>query len=315
MVKTDKIVITGAAGLVGQNLLVELRSQGYENIVALDKNRKNMEILKSLHPEVTTVTTDLVERGSWETHFTGARRLFLLQAHITGSNWEEFQKDTLDSTENVLSAAKEAKVPFTVFAGSSVVHSVKSDNYSKSKLMQEEMTLSSGLSCCVLRPTLMFGWFDPKHLGWLARFMRKTPIFPIPGDGKFIRQPLYVLDFCKALIWCSENCPTGKIYDLTGTEDITYIDIIRTIKKIKKFKTIILRLPIPLFRFLMKCYALIFKKPAFVSDQLDSLIAGDYFSGVSFEENFGVTPTPFYEAMVETLTHEPYCSVVLHRVD
>ena len=25
----------------------------------------------------------------------------------------------------------------------------------------------------MLRPTLMFGWFDQKHLGWLSRFMAK----------------------------------------------------------------------------------------------------------------------------------------------
>jgi len=33
----------------------------------------------------------------------------------------------------------------------------------------------------------MFGWFDRKHLGWLARFMRKVPIFPVPDRGDFLR--------------------------------------------------------------------------------------------------------------------------------
>ena len=36
----------------------------------------------------------------------------------------------------------------------------------------------------ILRPTLMFGWFDRKHLGWLARFMQKAPVFPIHVPGK-----------------------------------------------------------------------------------------------------------------------------------
>ena len=43
--------------------------------------------------------------------------------------------------------------------------------------------------------TLMFGWFE--NMGWLALFMKKMPIFPIPGNGNFIRQPLFVKDFVK----------------------------------------------------------------------------------------------------------------------
>ncbi|HFL6939575.1 TPA: NAD(P)-dependent oxidoreductase, partial [Stenotrophomonas maltophilia] len=32
--KNDKIVLTGAAGLVGQNLIVEMKQQGYTRLVA-----------------------------------------------------------------------------------------------------------------------------------------------------------------------------------------------------------------------------------------------------------------------------------------
>ena len=38
--KNDKLVITGAAGLLGQNLVTELIQQGYVNITALDKDKK-----------------------------------------------------------------------------------------------------------------------------------------------------------------------------------------------------------------------------------------------------------------------------------
>ncbi|MDR2354515.1 MAG: NAD(P)-dependent oxidoreductase [Deltaproteobacteria bacterium] len=313
MEKDQKIIITGAAGLVGQNLVTLLLDLGYTNIVALDKNQNNLEILSNLHPEVTAITANLSDPGPWDTHFQGASRLFLLHAQITGSTWEEFSYNTLDSTRLVLQAAKQSQIPFTIFVGSSVIHSVKSDNYSRSKQEQEQMTLDSKLPSCVLRPTLLFGWFDPKHLGWLSRFMEKYPIFPIPGHGNYLRQPLYVRDFCRALIWCMENTPQGKAYDLTGSENVTYLEIIKTIKKIKKLKTLIIKLPCGLFRFLMKFYSIFSKHPPFVADQLDSLIAGDFFTGDSFLENFGFTTTPFYEAMAETLTKKPYSSVTLKR--
>jgi len=311
--KNAKLLITGAAGLVGQNLIAELSRQGYGNITAIDKHEGNLAILQKLHPDVICLRADLAEAGGWEKHFAGAERLFLLQAQITGATFAPFQRNTLDSTQNVLAAAEKYAIPFTVFVSSSVLNSVADDNYTRSKRAQEEMVKASGLAACFVRPTLMFGWFDPKHLGWLSRFMAKTPIYPIPGHGRYVRQPLYVLDFCRVLIWCAEQRPEGKTYDIVGEEDITYIDIIRVIKKVKKLKTLIVTIPVPLFKLMMKAYALFAANPPFVADQLDALMAGDYFTGDSLPKTFGLTPTPFAEAIRETFTHPEYSAVLLER--
>ena len=313
MKKDTALLITGAAGLVGQNLVAELARQGYTAITALDNHQGNLDILRALHPGVTCVHADLALPGEWERHFTGVERLFLLQSQITGGSFAPFQRNTLDSTRNVLDAAQKHGVPFTVLVGSSVVNSVADDNYTRSKKIQEDMARASGLPHCVVRPTLMFGWFDPKHLGWLSRFMERVPVYPIPGHGRYMRQPLYAPDFCRVLIWCAEHAPEGKSFNIIGEEDITYIDIIRTIKKIKKLRTLVLPVPVPIFRLLLNLYALLIKNPPFVADQLDALIAGDFFTGDAMRETFGLTPTPFAKAMEETFTHPVYSKVVLER--
>jgi len=309
----DKLVITGAAGLVGQNLVAELLRQGYTDIVALDNHQNNLAILQRLHPAVRCIHADLSEPGPWEEELAGAARLFLLQAQITSATWAPFQRNTLDSAARVLASAKRHQTPFTVFVGSSVVNSVADDHYTRSKRSQEALMAESGLPYCVARPTLMFGWFDPKHLGWLSRFMAKTPVFPIPGHGRFMRQPLYVLDFCRVLIRCAELAQNGAAYDIVGQEDVTYVDIVRSIRRAKGLHTVLVHLPIWFFRLLMRTYALLLPNPPFVADQLDALTAGDYFRGISIKEVFGVTPTPFAQAIEETFTHPVYSSVVLER--
>ncbi len=311
--KTDKIVISGAAGLVGQNLVSELSEQGYANILALDKHQKNLDILHERHPFITSVRADLSSPGPWRDSLAGAARLFLLQAQITGGQYDVFQRNTIDSTRNVLDAAKERGVDFTIFTGSSVVHSVADDNYTRSKIAQEALVRQSRLKHCIVRPTLMFGWFDPKHLGWLSRFMGKAPFFPIPGHGRYIRQPLYVRDFCRVLIWCAENSPDKKAYDIVGQEAVSYVDIVRHIKRVKKLKTPIIHLPVPLFRLLMRAYAFVSKNPPFVEDQLDALMAGDCFTGEDMYARFGIEPTPFAAAVEETFTHPVYSRVILER--
>jgi len=307
----SKIVITGAAGLVGQNLIALLREEGFKKIIAIDKHAQNLATLAGLHPGLTTLLADLAEPGAWEETFAGAAVLVQLQAQIAGLSAAPFVRNNLTATERVLAAAKGQGVGFLVHASSSVVKSVADDDYTRTKRAQEDLVRAGGIPYCILRPTLMFGWFDPKHLGWLARFMARVPVFPIPGHGRYMRQPLYNRDFCRAILACMRTRPAGAEYDLVGPDRIDYIDMIRAIREAKGLKTPIVRIPYGLFDALLRLYALFSAKPPFTADQLKALTAGDHFSGVDMEATFGFRPTPFREALRETFGHPVYSRVAL----
>ncbi len=311
--KNAKIVLTGAAGLVGQNLLVEMQAQGYTRLVAIDKHEYNLAILKRLHPGAETILADLAESGAWEDAFAGAACVVQLHAQITGKFPDLFVRNNLDATRRVLEAARDHAVPYLVHISSSVVNSAANDDYTNTKKAQEKLVVDSGIRHCILRPTLMFGWFDPKHLGWLSRFMAKTPIFPIPGDGRYMRQPLYERDFCRCIVRCIEWQPDGAAFDVCGDTRIDYIDIIRTIKRAKRLHTVILPIPYGLFRWLLRIYARFSGKPPFTADQLDALSAGDEFHGVDTRAVFGVAQTPFVDAVRESYCDPQYSAIVLKR--
>lgn len=311
--KHAKLVLTGAAGLVGQNLVVELKAQGYDNIVAIDKHAYNLEILHRLHPDVVILEQDLAEDGSWGNAFAGAACVIQLHAQITGKFSDAFVRNNIDATRRVLDAIRKHNVPYLVHISSSVVNSVANDDYTNTKKAQEKLVVESGIPHCVLRPTLMFGWFDPKHLGWLSRFMAKTPVFPIPGDGRYMRQPLYERDFCRCIVRCIETQPAGDIYDVVGNTRIDYVDIIKTIKKAKQLRTPIVHIPYGLFHFLLRVYAIFSGKPPFTAAQLTALTAGDEFYGVDTERVFGVRQTPFPEAVRESYCDPRYSPIVLKR--
>lgn len=309
--KTDRIVITGAAGLVGQNLVTLLCEEGYRNIVAIDKHDHNLATLHSLHPEVQCKVADLSEPGDWVRLLDGAAVVVQLHAQIAGLTREPFVRNNVVATGRVLDAVRAANVPFLVHASSSVVNSVADDDYTRTKKEQERLVAESGLRCCILRPTLMFGWFDPKHLGWLARFMERVPVFPIPGHGRYMRQPLYNRDFCRAILAVMNSQPAGAVYDLTGPDRIDYIDMIRTIRDVKGLRTPIVRIPCGLFAALLRIYALFSSKPPFTASQLKALTAGDDFRGVDIQAVFGFAPTPFRVAIEETFGHPVYSAIAL----
>jgi nucleoside-diphosphate-sugar epimerase len=308
-----KVVVTGAAGLVGQNLVLLLREAGYTNLVAIDKQSANLRLLSQLNPGVRVVEADLAEPGAWVREFEGAGTALVLHAQITGKTQAPFERNNLAASDLVFKAIAQSKVPFSVHVSSSVINSVADDDYTKTKKAQERMFLDSGLPGCVLRPTLMYGWFDPKHFGWLARFMEKAPVFPVPGHGRYMRQPLYERDFCRAILWCIANRPLGKIYDLVGNERIDYIDIIHAIRDVKGLRTPIVRIPYDLFDAMLRLYAVFSDKPPFTSSQLKALTAGDDFKGVDIEQTFGFKPTPFAEGIRETFCHPVYSKYVVER--
>jgi len=307
----QKIILPGGAGLVGQNLVARLKAKGYTHIVVLDKHAANVEVLRRMHPDVLTECVDLSQPGSWQAHFAQAGAVVMLQAQIGGIDYAEFERNNLTSTQLILDAIRAGHVDQLVHISSSVVESVADDFYTQTKKIQERMVLDSGIVCPVLRPTLMFGWFDRKHLGWLSRFMQKVPVFPIPGHGRYLRQPLYAGDFCNIIISCIENRITNGVFNISGHEKVDYIDIIREIKRATRAGTAIVKIPYGLFHGLLWLWALFDRNPPFTTQQLAALVAKDEFEVIDWPGKFGVRCTPFAEAMEETFRHPVYSNVVL----
>ena len=306
-----RVILPGGAGLVGQNLVVRLKARGYRDIVVLDKHRANLEILRRLHPDIEAREADLAEPGDWRALLRDTDVVVMLQAQIGGHYLEEFEKNNLEATRLILESLDRSNPPYLVHVSSSVVESVAEDFYSTTQRRQEAMVLGSGFACPVLRPTLMFGWFDRKHLGWLSRFMARIPVFPVPGRGRFMRQPLYAGDFCDIIISCIEHRRGSGVYNITGQERIDYIDMIREIRRITGSRSLILHLPYHLFHLLLRIWGWFDRNPPFTTQQLEALVADDEFEVIDWPAIFDVQATPFASAVQETFRHPEYSDVVL----
>ncbi|MEL6217778.1 MAG: NAD-dependent epimerase/dehydratase family protein [Pseudomonadota bacterium] len=294
------ICITGAAGLVGQSLVRLLAKNGFNKLRCVDKDRRSLALMNALDPAVELLEGDLSDAQVAERAVTGSEILIIGQAQISGLTYEPFDQNTVVATRHLIEAAKRAGVRHIVLISSSVVLSEADDFYTRSKRAQERMVCESGLPHTVLRPTLMFGDFDRKHLGWLRQFLAKSPVFPVPGDGRFIRQPLYVRDFCAVIASALERPPTGAVYDISGLEKIEYIEIIRTIRRVTGLRTPILRLPYRLFWALLWTAGKVLPRPPFSTQQLEALVIDETFPVIDWPNQFGVTPTPFETAAQQT---------------
>lgn len=300
-----KVFLPGGAGLVGLNLIALLRQQHPDwDLLVVDKKTEAIAIGRSLFPDVQFLHEDLthINAVQWPEAIRDCQACVMLQAEIGNTDPTQFERNNIRSTEVVLAQMEQSSIKRLVHISSSVVNSVATDLYTQTKRKQEEIVHAAWSDAVVLRPTLMFGWFDRKHLGWLARFMKKSPLFPIPGSGRFIRQPLFVADFCQLIERCLADPSIQGVYDITGMEQVSYISLMRQLRQAVGSHSWIIHLPIPLFSFLLRVWARISRQPAFTNSQLKALTAGDEFEVIDWPGIFHVSATPLAEAL--RITHQ-----------
>jgi hypothetical protein len=97
-----KIALTGAAGLVGQNLVPRLKARGFTDIIAIDKHPANTAILRWLHPDITVIEADLATAGGWQNAIVDADVVILSHAQIGGLDSDAFVANNVTATERVI---------------------------------------------------------------------------------------------------------------------------------------------------------------------------------------------------------------------
>jgi nucleoside-diphosphate-sugar epimerase len=298
------IVVTGAAGMLGQNLIPRLLARG-DRIVALDKNAATLGVLAERAPRAETQVADLAEDGEWIGRFDGADAVIDLKAQITSPDRALHLRNNAAATERVVRACERHGVPHLVYLSSSVVISKASDFYTESKRLGEATVRESRAPHTILRPPLMFGPGDIKHLGLILGLMTRLPVIPLPGHGRFMRQPLYVGDMCAVIERVLERKAEGGIFNIIGHERLPFVDLLREIRRIRGLSNFFVPLPRWAFRLALRVQRTLSRRTIFTVEQLDALTAGDDFPVEPWVETFGVPYSPFRSVAPQTyLEHD-----------
>ncbi|MBI4587581.1 MAG: hypothetical protein HY725_01980 [Candidatus Rokubacteria bacterium] len=87
--------------------------------------------------------------------------------------------------------------------------------------------MGSGLSCGIVRPTVVFGP-DDILINNSAWFLRTFPIFAIPGDGQYRLQPVYVEDVAELAVRVGHDTANVTL-DAVGPEIYTFDALVNLI--------------------------------------------------------------------------------------
>ena len=99
--------------------------------------------------------------------------------------------------------------------------------YFRGKAEVERDVSGSGLSYAIVRPTLVFGPRDVlvNNIAW---GLRRSPVFPIAGDGSYRVQPVSVEDVATICVDAADG-EEDVVLDAAGPETITYDELVRLV--------------------------------------------------------------------------------------
>lgn len=256
-----KILVTGAAGFIGSHLTEALLTTGHDvvaidallpNLYPIERKKSNWDLLGGLEIVPERIQLDLrepfhasiIEDCDYIFHLAAMPGLSL--------SWEQTQlyiDCNLLATANLLRACnlKNLKKFFYISTSSVYGRSIKGDEssnvspispYGVTKLAAEAMVAAysdaTGMPFSIFRPFSVYG---PRQRGdmafniFIGKLIRDQEI-SIFGDGSQSRTNTYVSDLVNGLISGIENANHGEIYNLSGTEQYSVLEVIDLLSRI-----------------------------------------------------------------------------------
>ncbi|MFI1337299.1 NAD(P)H-binding protein [Streptomyces sp. NPDC020845] len=201
------LLLTGATGNVGRELVRQLDAQGTEfRILVRDPARA-----ADLPQRAERVVADLDEPTTLTSAFHGADRLFLLTPGIGTAH-----------TAHAVAAAQAAGVRHIVHLSSFNVLGDPMPAMGRWHHERENLVRASGIPATFLRP----GGFMTNALDWLPTLREARYVLDPIGPGRYA--PIDPADIAAvAAIALTEDGHQGKEYVLTGAETLTVTDQVR----------------------------------------------------------------------------------------
>jgi uncharacterized protein YbjT (DUF2867 family) len=116
-------------------------------------------------------------------------------------------------------------------------------SYYRGKAQVEAALATSGVSHAILRPTVLFG-DEPILANSIAWLLRRSPVFGIPGDGRYGIQPIAVEDLARLVLEAIDRTDDFTA-DAAGPEVLSFTELVEAIRAATGSRARLVHLPGP----------------------------------------------------------------------
>ena len=291
--KHKEILLFGASGQIGRNLIRKLTKNNYK-IIALTRNiHRAGYILKT---QANPGYLDVVEANMFD--IPKIEKLIVkadVCINLIGILFEKGSSNFINIHEKFPSMLAELckKKDLSKFIHISAlgVEKAKDSKYAKSKLNGENSVRKNFKEAIILKPSIVYS-VDDNFTTMLMGLFNLLPIFPLYYGGKTKFMPLHCSDICNLISSLVQDDTIGETIECIGPEELTFKEIIEKLLKLLDKKRLFV--PVPLFAAnIMATFFQILPKPLITKDQIkllfyDNIPSGKYKTNNDINKNFNL---------------------------
>ncbi len=288
------IVMTGATGFVGANLVKELVREGFE-VRCIVRKTSEIGFLKDLG--VDLIHGDVTEKASLLKAVEGADKCLSLVGILFEKGDVTFKSIHVQGVKNLLQSCKERGVRDFIHISALGTRKSAGSIYHQTKWEAEELIRSSSLNYTIFKPSVIFGKED-NFTNLFAGLIKVLPIINIPGSGKNLMQPVFIKDLVEAIVMAVKDSKySNGSYEIGGAKRLTFNEIIDTICRVLNKRRFKVHIPIVLLKPGALLMETLLPKPLITRDQLIMLEEDNITKKNTLKEVFNIEPTKFEEGI------------------
>jgi dihydroflavonol-4-reductase len=313
------VLVTGATGHIGSNLVRELLKDGRQVRVLIREDRRGVEGL-----EVEMFKGNILDYPSLLRATQGIEVVYHLAASISivGDRTGKVRRTNVEGTKNVIRVCREAGVRRLVHFGSIHAYSsqpvdqpidekrIPADSqapvYDRTKAEGNRAVLESvqeGLDAVIVAPTAVIGPYDfkPSRMGSVLLKIRKHKLLALVGGGYNWAD---VRDVVRGAIQAEKSAPSGSQYLLSG-QWCTVRELAESVHRVSGVKPPRFTSPLWLARAAAPFSEVLAKfhrqEPLLTTEAVNALKSHRMISAAKAEKELGYTHRPLDETIRDTM--------------
>lgn len=213
-----KIIITGANGFIGQNLVTYLSQFDYQIFALIRPNTfPEFKFNKKIHifqGDITdsTVLSKIIQKNS-----------IVINLAANPYHKTESYRTIVEGTKTLIKISKNKKIKKFIQLSSQATKIKNQGIYGKSKAIADQLLINSKVPYTILKPSLVYGPGEKGLFAKIDSYLNKSRIIPIFGTGEIKINPLYIDDLNIAIKKIIEDETSySEIYEPGSNQFITY---------------------------------------------------------------------------------------------
>jgi nucleoside-diphosphate-sugar epimerase len=252
--RTERILVTGAAGFVGTCLVNVLLREGYD-VHAFVHQKQALGFSQS--DKLRVFYGDVRDVGSILQALDEVDAVVHLAAAKSDERWS--YQVNVGGTQNLVAACKSRSVRRVIEL---TTQASPEGVYGRTKRQATQVLRTCDLDVTILAANLIYGDDQDGAFGRVIHYVKLLPVVPITGPGKTRLWPIHVDDVCRAMVACLRLDRTiGETYVLAGRNGVTldeFVDLASERLGVRRLK---LHIPLSLSLLAARIMVAVFPRP------------------------------------------------------